>query len=714
MIKNLQSVKNDKDKPAENLNMSQERIVITGGAGFLGQHLQTELLRLGVSEKNMMIPHIEDYDLTKEADVIRMYDEMKPDVVIHLAAEVGGIGANMENPGRFFYANMAMGMHLIEHARLRKIKKFVQVGTICAYPNLTPVPFKEEDLWNGYPEVTNAPYGIAKKSLLVMLQAYRQQYDLNGIYLLPVNLYGPGDNFNPNSSHVIPALIRKFCTALEEGAEEVVVWGTGSASREFFYVEDAARAIALSTQKYESAEPVNLGAGFEITIKDLAEKIKDLTGFKGKLVWDTTKPDGQPRRCLDTTRAKECFGFEAKMSFDEGLKRTIDWWKEKSTQQAEEDALKTKPLEARRIEAIRSSQPASKAFSRDDTKGKKALITGITGQDGSYLAELLLGKGYEVHGLIRRSSTFNTQRINHLYKDPHNPEAKLFLHYADLTDGTGLREVLSRVQPDEVYNLGAQSHVRVSFDQPVYTVQVDALGTMRLLEAIRDLNIKTKYYQASSSEMFGKVVEIPQTEKTPFHPRSPYGCAKVYSFWQTVNYRESYDMFCCNGILFNHESPRRGETFVTRKITRAATRIKEGLQDKLFLGNLDAKRDWGYAGDFVEAMWLMMQQEKPDDYVIATGETHSIRDFLDLAFGQLELDWKKHVEIDPRYYRPAEVDILLGDSSKAQKELEWRLKVNFEQLATMMVQADWELAQQEKLVTDWKVANGNRILEVTG
>ena len=331
---------------------------------------------------------------------------------------------------------------------------------------------------------------------------------------------------------------------------------------------------------------------------------------------------------------------------------------------------------------------------------KKALITGITGQDGSYLAEFLLAKGYEVHGLVRRSSSFNTDRIEHLYRDPHDPEARLFLHYGDLVDGIGLREVLTRVQPDEVYNLGAQSHVRVSFDQPVYTVQSDALGTMQLLEAIRDTGQPVRFYQASSSEMYGKVVETPQTEKTPFYPRSPYACAKVYSYWQTVNYRESYDMYACNGILFNHESPRRGETFVTRKITRAATRIKEGLQEKLFLGNLDAKRDWGFAGDYVEAMWLMLQQETPDDFVIATGETHAVREFLDEVFGILDLDWKRHVEVDPRYFRPAEVDLLLGDASKARKQLKWKPRVTFKELARMMTEADWKVAKRERLIAD--------------
>jgi GDPmannose 4,6-dehydratase len=332
--------------------------------------------------------------------------------------------------------------------------------------------------------------------------------------------------------------------------------------------------------------------------------------------------------------------------------------------------------------------------------GKTALITGITGQDGSYLAELLLQKGYHVHGIVRRSSSFNTDRIGHLYLDPHDPNARLFLHYGDLVDGTGLREILTRVQPTEIYNLGAQSHVRVSFDQPVYTVAVDALGTMNLLEAIRDTHLPIRFYQASSSEMYGKVVETPQTETTPFYPRSPYACAKVYSYWQTVNYRESYDMFACNGILFNHESPRRGETFVTRKITRAAARIKEGIQKKLYLGNLDAKRDWGFAGDYVEAMWLMLQQPKADDFVVATGETHSVREFLDEVFGHLELDWKKYVEVDPRYFRPAEVDLLLGDASKARRELKWSPKVTFRDLARMMIESDRTLARRERMLAE--------------
>jgi GDPmannose 4,6-dehydratase len=327
---------------------------------------------------------------------------------------------------------------------------------------------------------------------------------------------------------------------------------------------------------------------------------------------------------------------------------------------------------------------------------KKALISGITGQDGSYLAEFLLGKGYEVYGIIRRSSSFNTGRIDPIYEDPHVPHRRLHLVYGDLNDASSLNRIIRTIQPDEIYNLGAQSHVRVSFDIPEYTGEITGLGTIRLLEAIRESGLKPKFYQASSSEMFGKVQDVPQCETTPFYPRSPYGAAKVYSYWITVNYREAYDLFACNGILFNHESPRRGETFVTRKITKAAARIKLGVQKDLYLGNLDAKRDWGFAGDYIQAMWLMLQAPKPEDYVIATGETHTVREFLELAFNRLQLDWQKYVKIDTKYYRPTEVDLLIGDASKAKRDLGWEAKVRFEELANMMVDADLA-AERERL-----------------
>jgi GDPmannose 4,6-dehydratase len=345
---------------------------------------------------------------------------------------------------------------------------------------------------------------------------------------------------------------------------------------------------------------------------------------------------------------------------------------------------------------------------------KKALITGITGQDGSYLAELLLEKGYEVHGIIRRSSSFNTQRIDHIYNDPHEEERRLHLHYGDLSDGSNLNRLLEKIKPDEIYHLGAQSHVRVSFDLPEYTADVTGLGTLRLLDAIRETGIKTKFYQASSSEMFGKAVELPLKETSPFHPRSPYGVAKVYAYWITKNYRESYGMFASNGILFNHESPRRGETFVTRKVTLGLARVKLGLQEKLYLGNMDAKRDWGYAKDYVYGMWLMLQHDEPDDFILATNETHTVREFVEetAKYLGMELEWKGKgvkecgidkktkkviVEIDPKYFRPAEVDVLLGDPTKAKKKLNWKPQVTFKGLVKLMAEHDLKQAENELL-----------------
>ncbi|MEL6222235.1 MAG: GDP-mannose 4,6-dehydratase [Cyanobacteria bacterium J06627_8] len=349
------------------------------------------------------------------------------------------------------------------------------------------------------------------------------------------------------------------------------------------------------------------------------------------------------------------------------------------------------------------------------TERKVALITGITGQDGSYLSELLLEKDYEVHGIIRRTSTFNTDRIDHIYEDPHKQDARLFLHYGDLTDGTTLRRILEEVKPVEIYNLGAQSHVRVSFDAPEYTADAVGMGVLRLLEAIRDYRnrtgIEVRYYQAGSSEMFGKVQEVPQKETTPFYPRSPYACAKVYAHWQTVNHRESYEMFTCNGILFNHESPRRGETFVTRKITRAVARIVAGQQKKLYMGNLDSKRDWGYAKDYVRAMWLMLQQDKPDDYVVATGETYSVKQFLEMAFGYVNLNWQDYVEFDERYLRPAEVDLLIGDPTKAKEKLGWEPSVTLEGLVALMVEAD--LKSLGLISVNGSVSEANRELATT-
>ncbi len=673
--------------------LHSKRILVTGGAGFLGKHVCTALDQFSPAE--VIVPRSAEFDLRNQASVRRLFESRQPDVVIHLAAVVGGIGANRENPGKYFYDNATMAVHIMEEARLTGVEKFVSVATICSYPKHTPVPFKEHDLWNGYPEETNAPYGLAKKMLLVQGQAYRQQYGFNAVTLFPVNLYGPEDNFDPQSSHVIPALIGKFTKAKQQKLDEVEVWGTGQVSREFLFVRDAAQAIVLATEHYNKPEPVNIGSGTEITIRALAETIKELCDYQGSIVWDSSKPDGQPRRCLDVTRAKEEFGFEATTKLQDGLAETISWYEEKS----EKD--ETSPISAQLTSSDERKSDLSPSTER------RALITGITGQDGAYLAELLLEKGYEVHGLIRRSSTFGTERIDHMYQDPHVPGTRLFLHYGDLTDGQNVTNLVLDLEPDEIYNLGAQSHVRVSFDTPVYTLQSVGVGALNVLEAARQLNKRkeVRVYQASSSEMYGNAVRAPQTELTPFHPQSPYACAKVYAYHQTINYRRAYDLFAANGILFNHESPRRGETFVTRKITRGATRIKQGLQNRLFLGNLEAKRDWGYAKDYVDAMWRMLQHDEPDDFVVATGQTHTVQNFLERVFQQLDLDWQQFVEIDPRYFRPTEVPLLLGDASKAKDKLGWQPSTSFDELVRIMVQHDMRLAEQELFTEEQRTKN---------
>lgn len=672
--------------------LNKQRVLVTGGAGFLGRHLVDRLDSEQPAE--VIVPRSAEYDL-REPEVVRsLLAQTRPNVVVHLAASVGGIGANRENPGLYFYENAVMAIHLMEEARRIGVKKFVSIGTVCSYPKYTPVPFHEDELWNGYPEETNAPYGLAKKMLLVQGQAYRAQYGFNAITLFPVNLYGPGDNFDLRSSHVIPALIRKVVEARDSGASHIEVWGTGRASREFLFVRDAAEAIVTAAGSYDGEAPVNIGTGEEITIRDLVQLICELCSFTGEVRWDDTKPDGQPRRCLDTQRAKEEFGFEAATSFRDGLIETIAWY-ERNRHSIESSPAISVPKES--VPAV-AATPAPAA--EPDCSGRRALITGITGQDGSYLAELLLSKGYEVHGLVRRASTFNTQRIDDLYVDPHKQDAQLFLHYGDLTDGQHITNLTLDIEPDEIYNLGAQSHVRVSFDQPAYTLQATGAGALNVLEAARQLNKRreVRVYQASSSEMYGDVAEVPQTERTVFRPQSPYAAAKVYAFHQTVNYRQAYDLFATNGILFNHESPRRGETFVTRKITRAAARIKCGLQDRLYLGNLDAKRDWGFARDYVEAMWLMLQHREPDDFVVATGETHTVHEFLQLAFAELDLVPEEFVKIDPRYFRPTEVNLLLGDASKAKEVLGWEPRTSFRELVQLMVAQDFEAERRAAMV----------------
>jgi GDPmannose 4,6-dehydratase len=660
--------------------LENKRIVVTGGAGFLGQAVCKALAAYAPAK--IVVPRSSQYDLRRQPDVERLMRKERPEIVIHLAAVVGGIGANRESPGKFFYDNAAMGLHVMEEARRVNAQKFVSIGTICSYPKNTPVPFREDDLWNGYPEDTNAPYGLAKKMLLVQGQAYRRQYGFNAITLLPVNLYGPGDSFDPATSHVIPALIRKVIEARDAGRQGITAWGTGQATREFLFVRDAAKAICVAADRYNDEAPLNIGSGIEISIRELTELICDLCDFHGEIQWDCSQPDGQLRRWLDTSRASSALGFQAETNLRDGLTETIDWFQKQR---------------AKASSPPRVLNPALITPPKQETSERRAFITGITGQDGSYLAELLLKKKYEVHGMVRRSSTVTTERIGHLYRDPHDPNRKLLLHFGDLTDGQCVSNLVLDLAPDEIYHLGAQSHVGVSFDQPNYTAQTIAVGTLSILEAARQLNKRqaVRVFHAASSEMYGEAVESPQTETTPFRPQSPYACAKVYAFHQTVNYRRAHGLFAANGILFNHESPRRGETFVTRKITRAATRIKLGFQEKLYLGNLEARRDWGYAKDYVEAMWRILQYREPDDFVLATGQSHSVREFVELVFGILELNWRDYVSIDATCYRPAEVDELQGNARKANELLEWRPTTDFNGLVHLMVEHDLSLAREE-------------------
>jgi len=604
---------------------------------------------------------------------------------------------------------------------------------------------------------------------------------------MPTNLYGPNDNFDLETSHVLPALIRKFHLAKlasagdwhaiesdeaqygeipEEFMESLIaitqanghpvpsdrlilnplilnpaiqLWGTGSPRREFLHVDDLADACVhlidlgdgiFTKMINENGRPiVNIGCGKDLTIKELAGIAAEVVGYRGDTQWDHSKPDGTPRKLLDIGRLLQ-LGWKPRIALQQGMKETYSHYQRRvNSSQLKE--VSDQAHTANKVIAITTPRG-----SRKSPEQRVALITGITGQDGAYLAELLIEKGYTVHGIKRRASLFNTQRVDHLYQDPHQEDRRFILHYGDLTDATNLIRIIQETQPDEIYNLAAQSHVKVSFESAEYTANADALGTLRILEAVRILGLekKTRFYQASTSELYGKVREVPQSERTPFYPRSPYGVAKLYGYWITVNYREAYNLFACNGILFNHESPIRGETFVTRKITRAAARIALGLQRDLYLGNLDALRDWGHAKDFVRAQWLILQQESPDDYVIATGEQHSVREFCDLAFAELgiELEWKGKgvseqgiiagihpspllekyskqcrqsalqpgqvlVQVDPNYFRPAEVETLLGDPSKANRKLDWQPQITFNELVREMVTYDVHEAMRDAI-----------------
>lgn len=698
------------------------RILITGHRGLVGSAILRHLLSLGCD--HLLTATREELDLRSSEQVQTWFDKHRPEFVFHVAGTVGGIWANFTRPVDFLHDNLLMQATVLRSAWQTGVKKLLYLGSSCIYPRDCQQPIQESSLLTGPLEKTNEWYALAKIAGVKACDAYRQQYGCHFISAMPTNLYGPNDNFHPDGSHVIPGLIRRFHEAKLSGQQTLTVWGTGTPRREFLHVDDLAAACWFLMQHYDDAGPINIGSGTDITIRELAELIRDVVHPTAELQFDTSKPDGTPRKLLDVSRLHS-LGWQHRIQLRDGIQASYDWFlnhpearrqgtstmKEQSHGRAKDhQQISQQPQSAATAAASRSGSRVSSVETRQSMNslppknGKKALITGITGQDGSYLAELLLDKGYEVWGMIRRSSSFNTGRIDHIYQDPHDPDLRLHLCYGDLNDASSINRILKTVQPHEIYNLGAQSHVKVSFEVPEYTGEVTGLGAVRLLEAMRDVGSEARFYQASSSELYGKVLETPQTETTPFYPRSPYAAAKAYAFYLTRNYRESYNMFAVNGILFNHESPRRGETFVTRKITRAVAAIATGQQETLYLGNLDAKRDWGYAGDYVEAMWLMLQAEIPDDYVIATGETHSVREFCELAFAEVDLpirwegtgvdevaiglDNQVLIRIDPRYFRPTEVDLLLGDASKARRELGWQPKVGFQDLVNRMVTHD--------------------------
>lgn len=669
--------------------LRNSKVYVAGHRGMVGSAICRRLSTIGVDQ--IITATSSELDLRRQELTEAFIEHHSPDIIIISAAKVGGIYANDTYPADFLYDNLMIAANLIHAAYKNNVKRVLFLGSSCIYPKFAEQPIDESSLLSSSLESTNEAYALAKISGLKLCEYYRKQHGCLYHSAMPCNLYGVGDNYHPENSHVIPALIRRFDEAVENNAESVSIWGTGKPLREFLFADDLADACLHLLELENPPSLVNVGAGSDISIHDLAKLVAQTVGFKGQIITDPSKPDGTPKKLINSSLINS-LGWRATTPLKAGLKFAYDDYR-----------------------SNQKHRNKSQTITPSHKRMKIALITGITGQDGSYLAEQLLEKGYEVHGMIRRSSSFNTERIDHLYHDAQlNDEKRFHLHHGDLTDSSNLNRILERVGPDEIYNLGAQSHVKVSFEVPEYTAEVDAMGTLRFLDAIKEVGLgkQARFYQASTSELYGEVQQVPQTETTPFYPRSPYGVAKLYGYWIVVNYRESYGLHASNGILFNHESPRRGETFVTRKITRAAGRIKLGLQPKLYLGNLDAQRDWGYAPEYTEMMWRILQQDEPSDYVCATGEMHTVREFCQHAFDHVDmpLDFvgegvnekgicrstgRTVIEVSPDYFRPAEVEQLLGDSSKAKRILDWTPKVTFKELVKVMAEADLQLARRE-------------------
>lgn len=633
------------------------KILLTGGSGMVGRNI---LEHAQARNHEIWAPSHSQVDLLDFQKVCEAIDNFKPELVIHTAGLVGGIKANMDNLFDFMMDNIIMGLNVVKASKQLGVPKLINLGSTCMYPAQAPQPLKEEYLFTGPLEPTNEGYAIAKTAVQRACQFASKEKGVQYKTYIPCNLFGRWDHYDPEKSHLLPAIIRKLHLAKTVSNWDIEIWGSGTPKREFMDAADLADFIFYSLDRFSQVPDVmNVSSGTDLTITEIYQKIAPLVVGQENInklnfQYNTKKPDGMMRKLTDVTN-QQALGWMPKTSFEDSIKKAYDFFLKEH-----KDSLNM-------------------------AKRKTALITGVAGQDGSYLAEFLLEKGYQVVGMARRNS-----QPKHSWLEPIMSHKNFVLVNGNMQDASSLWMILDQYRPDEIYNLAAQSHVRVSFDTPEETFDVVAMGTMRLLNAARTLVPNARIYQAGSSEQFGFNPACPQNEETTFMPASPYACAKVAAHNICVNYREAYKMFIAVGILHNHESPRRGENFVTRKITMAAAKIKTGTQDKLKLGNLSACRDWGYAKEYVEFMWRMLQHTTPEDFVIATGESHSVQEFVEAVFAHAGLDWKQYVEFDSTQLRPHEVPHLKGDASKAKRVLGWEPNVKFNELAKLMYEADLE------------------------
>lgn len=656
------------------------KILLTGGTGMVGKNI---LEHASAKNHTIYAPTRAEMNLLNFSEVLRVFSVFEPDLVVHAAGLVGGIQANSEALFDFMDTNLQMGLNVVRAARKQGVKNLINLGSTCMYPKDSPQPMKEEYLFSGPLEPTNEGYAIAKTAVQRACAYTVKEKGWNYKTYIPCNLFGKHDHFDPHTSHLLPAIIKKVHQAKTGNLTEIEIWGSGNPRREIMDAADLADFVFWSIEVPETwnkiPEVINVSPGKDQSILELYMMVCDeLLGKQHsvKFIHNTNKPDGMFRKLSDVTLLQN-LGWSPPTSFSKSVQAAYNFYG-----------------------SIKQKETHKESVTRNMEKEQKvALITGVNGQDGSYLAELLLEKGYKVFGMTRRTSQVNTGLLQECLK---NPNFKIVM--GNMQDANSLWTLVAEISPDEIYNLAAQSHVRASFDCPEETFDVVAMGTLRLLNAAKAIVPGVKFYQAGSSEQFGSNTEYPQTENTVFMPASPYAVAKVAAHNICVNYRESYNMFISVGILYNHESERRGEAFVTRKITKAAARIKLGLQDKLHLGNLEAKRDWGYAKEYVEFMWKILQHDKPEDFVIATGETHSVREFVDVVFAEAGLSVSDHVHFDQVFVRPQEVNLLLGDPSKAERTLGWKAKTKFSDLAKLMFNADLE-KEKENFYREQYIAN---------